>query len=141
MEFSELFTQLLIDLQSVYRKNNKDLPMSLSQVVLLSSIPADGITMSDLAARLGVDNSTLTRLIDILEENGLVQKKRNTNDRRSRLIYLSNIGEENVKLIELNTDRFVDEILKNTPGADRTIIKDSLNILHWAVIRYKLSDK
>ena len=141
MEFSELFTQLLIDLQSVYRKNNKDLPMSLSQVVLLSSIPADGITMSDLAARLGVDNSTLTRLIDILEENGLVQKKRNTNDGRSRLIYLSNIGEENVKLIELNTDRFVDEILKNTPGADRTIIKDSLNILHWAVIRYKLSDK
>ena len=141
MEFSELFTQLLIDLQSVYRKNNKDLPMSLSQVVLLSSIPADGITMSDLAARLGVDNSTLTRLIDILEENGLVQKKRNTNDRRSRLIYLSNIGEENVKLIELNTDRFVDEILKNTPSADRTIIKDSLNILHWAVIRYKLSDK
>ena len=141
MEFSELFTQLLIDLQSVYRKNNKDLPMSLSQVVLLSSIPADGITMSDLAARLGVDNSTLTRLKDILEENGLVQKKRNTNDGRSRLIYLSNLGEENVKLIELNTDRFVDEILKNTPGADRTIIKDSLNILHWAVIRYKLSDK
>ena len=141
MEFSELFTQLLIDLQSVYRKNNKDLPMSLSQVVLLSSIPADGITMSDLAARLGVDNSTLTRLIDILEENGIVQKKRNTSDRRSRLIYLSNLGEENVKLIELNTDRFVDEILKNTPGADRTIIKDSLNILHWAVIRYKLSDK
>ena len=141
MEFSELFTQLLIDLQSVYRKNNKDLPMSLSQVVLLSSIPVDGITMSDLAARLGVDNSTLTRLIDILEENGIVQKKRNTSDRRSRLIYLSNLGEENVKLIELNTDRFVDEILKNTPGADRTIIKDSLNILHWAVIRYKLSDK
>ena len=141
MEFSELFTQLLIDLQSVYRKNNKDLPMSLSQVVLLSSIPVDGITMSDLAARLGVDNSTLTRLIDILEENGLVQKKRNTNDGRSRLIYLSNLGEENVKLIELNTDRFVDEILKNTPDADRTIIKDSLNILHWAVIRYKLSDK
>jgi len=141
MEFSELFTQLLIDLQSVYRKNNKDLPMSLSQVVLLSSIPVDGITMSDLAARLGVDNSTLTRLIDILEENGIVQKKRNTSDRRSRLIYLSNLGEENVKLIELNTDRFVDEILKNTPSADRTIIKDSLNILHWAVIRYKLSDK
>ena len=55
--------------------------------------------------------------------------------------WFSNLGEENVKLIELNTDRFVDEILKNTPSADRTIIKDSLNILHWAVIRYKLSDK
>ena len=141
MEIAELLKQLLIDLQSVFRKNNKDLPLSLSQVMVISSIPMEGINMTSLSQRLGVDNSTLTRLIDILEENGLVQKKRNTNDRRSRLIYLSNIGEENVKLIELNTDRFVDEILKNTPSADRTIIKDSLNILHWAVIRYKLSDK
>ena len=141
MEFSELFTQLLIDLQSVYRKNNKDLPMSLSQVVLLSSISADGIKMSDLAERVGVDNSTLTRLIDILEKKNLVQKKRNANDRRSRLIYLSKLGEENIKYIELNTDRFVEDILKNTPNVDRTILKDGLNSLHWAITRYKLSDK
>mgnify|MGYP001314393469 CR=1 FL=1 len=141
MEFSELFTQLLIDLQSVYRKNNKDLPMSLSQVVLLSSISADGIKMSDLAERVGVDNSTLTRLIDILEKKNLVQKKRNANDRRSRLIYLSKLGEENIKFIELNTDRFVEDILKNTSNVDRTIFKDGLNSLHWAITRYKLSDK
>ena len=141
MEFSELFTQLLIDLQSVYRKNNKDLPMSLSQVVLLSSISADGIKMSDLAERVGVDNSTLTRLIDILEKKNLVQKKRNANDRRSRLIYLSKLGEENIKYIELNTDRFVEDILKNTSNVDRTIFKDGLNSLHWAITRYKLSDK
>ena len=141
MEFSELFTQLLIDLQSVYRKNNKDLPMSLSQVVLLSSISADGIKMSDLAERVGVDNSTLTRLIDILEKKDLVQKKRNANDRRSRLIYLSKLGEENIKFIELNTDRFVEDILKNTSNVDRTIFKDGLNSLHWAITRYKLSDK
>ena len=68
MEFSELFTQLLIDLQSVFRKNNKNLPISFSQVVLLVSIPADGITMSALAKRVGVDNSTLTRLIKIMNE-------------------------------------------------------------------------
>ena len=141
MEFSELFTQLLIDLQSVYRKNNKDLPMSLSQVVLLSSISADGIKMSDLAERVGVDNSTLTRLIEILEKKNLVQKKRNANDRRSRLIYLSKLGEENIKFIELNTDRFVEDILKNTSNVDRTIFKDGLNSLHWAITRYKLSDK
>ena len=76
MEFSELFTQLLIDLQSVFRKNNKHLPISFSQVVLLVSIPADGITMSALAKRVGVDNSTLTRLIQIMEEKKIVHKKR-----------------------------------------------------------------
>ena len=74
MEFEELFTQLLIDLQAVFRKNNKNTSLSLSQVIVLSSIPVDGIIMGDLALRIGVDNSTLTRLIGVLKNKGLVKK-------------------------------------------------------------------
>ena len=140
MEFSELFTQLLIDLQSVFRKNNKHLPISFSQVVLLVSIPADGITMSALAKRVGVDNSTLTRLIQIMEEKNLIHKKRNKNDNRSTLIYLSTIGVENAKLIEANVDKFTNEILQNIPNIDQVRLKNDLNSVHWAITRFKLSD-
>tara|TARA_A100001011_G_C14046051_1_gene729842 strand:+ start:36 stop:461 length:426 start_codon:yes stop_codon:yes gene_type:complete len=140
MEFSELFTQLLIDLQSVFRKNNKDLPISLSQAVLLLSIPRDGIIMSELAIRVGVDNSTLTRLIHTMDENSLIQKKRNKNDRRSTLIYLSKIGEKNVKLIEKNIDQFTNKILQNIPNIDQVRLKNDLNSLHWAVTMFKLSE-
>ena len=140
MEFPELFTQLLIDLQSVFRKNNKDLPISLSQAVLLLSIPRDGIIMSELAIRVGVDNSTLTRLIHTMDENSLIQKKRNKNDRRSTLIYLSNIGEKNVKLIEANIDQFTNKILQNIPNIDQVRLKNDLNSLHWAVTMFKLSE-
>ena len=140
MEFSELFTQLLIDLQSVFRKNNKDLPISLSQAVLLLSIPRDGIIMSELAIRVGVDNSTLTRLIQTMDENSLIQKKRNKNDRRSTLIYLSKIGEKNVKLIEKNIDQFTNKILQNIPNIDQVRLKNDLNSLHWAVTMFKLSE-
>ena len=140
MEFPELFTQLLIDLQSVFRKNNKDLSISLSQAVLLLSIPRDGIIMSDLAIRVGVDNSTLTRLIQTMDENSLIQKKRNKNDRRSTLIYLSKIGEKNVKLIEANINQFTSKILQNIPNIDQIRLKNDLNSLHWAIIRFKLSD-
>tara|TARA_Y100000994_G_scaffold237970_1_gene230071 strand:- start:131 stop:556 length:426 start_codon:yes stop_codon:yes gene_type:complete len=140
MEFPELFTQLLIDLQSVFRKNNKDLPISLSQAVLLLSIPRDGIIMSELAIRVGVDNSTLTRLIHTMDENSLIQKKRNKNDRRSTLIYLSKIGEKNVKLIEENIDQFTNKILQNIPNIDQVRLKNDLNSLHWAVTMFKLSE-
>ena len=140
MEFPELFTQLLIDLQSVFRKNNKDLPISLSQAVLLLSIPRDGIIMSELAIRVGVDNSTLTRLIQTMDENSLIQKKRNKNDRRSTLIYLSKIGEKNVKLIEANIDQFTRKILQNIPNIDQVRLKNDLNSVHWAITRFKLSD-
>ena len=71
MEIAELFSQLLIDLQSLFRKNNKNLSLSLSQIVVLSSIPALGATMSSLSSRIGVDNSTLTRLINVLENKEL----------------------------------------------------------------------
>ena len=140
MEFPELFTQLLIDLQSVFRKNNKDLPISLSQAVLLLSIPRDGIIMSELAIRVGVDNSTLTRLIHTMDENSLIQKKRNKNDRRSTLIYLSKIGEKNVKLIEENIDQFTNKILQNIPNTDQVRLKNDLNSVHWAITRFKLSN-
>ena len=140
MEFSELFTQLLIDLQSVFRKNNKNLPISFSQVVLLVSIPADGITMSALAKRVGVDNSTLTRLIKIMNEKNLIHKKRNNNDRRSTLIYLSTIGSENVKLIEANVYKFTNKILHNISNVDQIALKNDLNSLHWGITKFKLSD-
>ena len=140
MEFSELFTQLLIDLQSVFRKNNKHLPISFSQVVLLVSIPADGITMSALAKRVGVDNSTLTRLIQTMEEKNLIHKKKNNNDRRSTLIYLSTIGAENAKLIEANVDNFTNEILQNISNVDQVKLKNDLNNLHWGITKFKLSD-
>ena len=140
MEFSELFTQLLIDLQSVFRKNNKHLPISFSHVVLLVSIPADGITMSALAKRVGVDNSTLTRLIQIMEEKNLIHKKKNNNDRRSTLIYLSKIGEENAKLIEANVDNFTNEILQNISNVDQVKLKNDLNNLHWGITKFKLLD-
>ena len=49
MEFAELLKQLLIDLQSIFRKNNKDLPLSLAQVIVISSIPIEGINMTALS--------------------------------------------------------------------------------------------
>ena len=140
MEFSELFTQLLVDLQSVFRKNNKNLPISFSQVVLIVSIPADGITMSALAKRIGVDNSTLTRLIQTMEEKNLIHKKRNKNDNRSTLIYLSTIGAENAKLIEANVDKFTNEILQNISNVDQVALKNDLNSLHWGITKFKLLD-
>ena len=74
MEFGELLNQFLIDLQSLFRTQTKSLNLTLPQIMLLSSIPTDGIDMTSLSHRLGVDNSTLTRLIDVLVKNRYVQK-------------------------------------------------------------------
>ena len=140
MEFEELFTQLLIDLQSVYRKNNKNTSLSLSQVIVLSSIPVNGIIMGDLALRIGVDNSTLTRLIGVLKNKGLVKKISNNEDKRSKLINLTDLGENSIKIIETNTSRFTEKTLKSLSHSDKALLKESLNKLHWDLTKYKLAD-
>ena len=69
MKYAELLTNLLIDLQSIFRENNKNLSLSFSQIIVISSIPEAGIDMTGLSRKLGVDNSTTTRLINVLLKN------------------------------------------------------------------------
>ena len=140
MEIPELFSQLLIDLQSLFRKNNKNLPLSLSQIVVLSSIPALGTTMSSLSLRIGVDNSTLTRLINVLENKELVQKTSNPDDKRSTIIVLTKLGEKNVKMIETNINRFSEHVVSSFSSSDRNAMKETLNKLHWHLAKHKIID-
>ena len=93
MEFGELLNQFLIDLQALFRTHTKSLNLTLPQIMLLSSIPRDGIDMTSLSRRLGVDNSTLTRLIDVLAKNRYVQKNKHPSDKRSILVNLTEQGE------------------------------------------------
>jgi len=140
MEITELFIQLLIDLQSLVRKNNKNLSLSLSQIVVLSSVPAMGTTMSSLSFRIGVDNSTLTRLINVLENKGLVQKTSNPEDKRSTIVRLTKLGEENVKMIEFNIKRSSKDVVNTFSSLEKGTLIDIFNKLHWNISKHKIKD-
>ena len=138
MEFGELLKQFLIDLQSLFRTSTKKLNVTLPQITLISSIPIDGINMSTLSHRIGVDNSTLTRLIDILIRNKIVRKIRNPNDRRSFIILLTKNGEKLQNKIEQEIDRFGSKIYSKIPMEDQDEIKEVLSTLHWLISKYRL---
>ena len=138
MEFGELLKQFLIDLQSLFRTSTKKLNVTLPQITLISSIPIDGINMSTLFHRIGVDNSTLTRLIDILIRNKIVRKIRNPNDSRSFIILLTKNGEKLQNKIEQEIDRFGSKLYSNIPIEDQDEIKEVLSTLHWLISKYRL---
>jgi len=52
----------------------------------------DGQTMTELSQILGLDNSTITGLIDRMERTGLVKRNSNPVDRRSSHIYITPDG-------------------------------------------------
>ena len=139
MEFGELLKQFLIDLQSLFRTQFKKLDLTLSQIILISSIPIDGIDMTTLSIKIGVDNSTLTRLIDILMKKGIVQKNRSSQDRRSYIISVTKKGELLQSKIEDEIDSFVSKLFRNTRLEDQEELKKSLSSFHWIVSQYFLN--
>ena len=139
MEFGELLKQFLIDLQSLFRTQFKKLDLTLSQIILISSIPIDGIDMTTLSIKIGVDNSTLTRLIDILMKKGIVQKNRSSQDRRSYIISVTKKGELLQSKIEDEIDSFVSKLFRNTRLEDQEELKKSLSSFPWIVSKYFLN--
>ena len=72
MNQGELFTAFLVDLQRIFRTEVVPKNLSYSQVLAVIIIPDDGIEMSELARALGLENSSVTRLIARLERNNYV---------------------------------------------------------------------
>ena len=82
MKQGELFTAFLVDLQRIFRTEVVPKNLSYSQVLAIIIIPDDGIEMSELARTLGLENSTVTRLIARLERNNYVTRKKSEADRK-----------------------------------------------------------
>jgi len=59
----------------------------------------DDISQTELALRVGLDGSSLVRLLDLLESKGFIERRVDSNDRRARRILLTPAGEAEVARI------------------------------------------
>ena len=140
MEFGELLKQFLIDLHSLFRSRTKDLKITMPQVILVSSIPTDGIDMTSLAQQIGVDNSTMTRLVGVLMKDGIAVKKKNPRDGRSMLVLLTKRGESLQYKLEVEIDKFGSDLFRKVPMEDQEEVKEILYNFHWIVSKYRLNE-
>ena len=97
MNIAELLTDLASGTNSIIRASASKLNLTVSQAFHLLSIPYDGISMSGLAHKLGLDNSTLTRNIQKLEKLDLVKRQNDNYDKRVQLAVLTNKGNSLLK--------------------------------------------
>ena len=141
MDFGELLKVFLLDLQSIflYRVSSPDL--TLPQILLLSSISSEGTDMSSLSKQMGVDNSTMTRLISILIRNDWVEKYKGENDRRVVFVKITSQGEDIRRKIDTKINEFGIEIINAIPPEDRNDIREMLTSLHWLLSKQLLRIK
>lgn len=75
--------------------NESGAGITVDQFRLLTMLwKTDGITQQQLAVQLGRDRASITRMADILEEQGILNRISDKNDRRINLIYLTKKGRE-----------------------------------------------
>lgn len=61
---------------------------------LLSIDPEEGTPSTSLGPKMGMEATSLSRILKTMEERGLIQRKPNPNDGRSVLIHLTEFGRE-----------------------------------------------
>jgi DNA-binding MarR family transcriptional regulator len=83
----------------------------------LLSIEPEGTPSTALGPKMGMENTSLSRLLNSLEERNFIERKPNPNDGRGRLVYLTKLGlkkREISKKIVLEFNKSISEQLTNS---------------------------
>jgi DNA-binding MarR family transcriptional regulator len=94
---------------------------ALSHVELAALTALDGREhrMGDLAAQIGLSESSATRLVDRLAAAGFVERRTSTADRRSVTVGLTPTGKRTMRKIRSGRRDFLKEILRTLPEDER----------------------
>jgi DNA-binding MarR family transcriptional regulator len=92
-------------------------PSKLRALELLAQ--HDGLRVGELADRVGVDDTTATRLVDRLEELGLAERHSEDGDRRAILVGLTAAGRELVAGVSLQRQQFFADVLATLEPDER----------------------
>ena len=133
MNQGELFTAFLIDLQRIFRTEVVPKNLSYSQVLAIIIIPDDGIEMSELAWALGLENSTVTRLIARLERNNYVTRKKSEADKRSINVFLDQRGVMLQIDIEKKIDKICNQIFLKNNQVEKELFLENLSLFQWSL--------
>ena len=133
MNQGELFTAFLIDLQRIFRTEVVPKNLSYSQVLAIIIIPDDGIEMSELARTLGLENSTVTRLIARLERNNYVARKKSEADKRSINVFLDQKGVMLQTDIEKKIDKIGNQIFLKNNQVEKELFLENLSLFQWSL--------
>ena len=141
MNYGEVLHALSIDLQSFFRRNIKIDGASFSQTLALAVIPDEGIEMFSLSKRLGLDTSTVTRLIIGLEKKAwVIRKKQQQKDNRIIMVFLTSAGEKKQSQLEDKIDKLVLLVEKEPDQFDRSELLEYLWSTHWTISKLLLKN-
>ena len=131
MNYGEFLSSFLIDLQRLFRVKLTNSDLTYSQILAIISIPDSGIEMSELSSALGLDNSTVTRLVMRLEDKIWVKRKKSQRDQRAVKVFLTQKGVKVQQNVEKKIDKIGEKLNLEFNEVDKEDLLNSLSSFQW----------
>ncbi|MCO5934030.1 MULTISPECIES: MarR family winged helix-turn-helix transcriptional regulator [Mucilaginibacter] len=126
--------------QTVANRYNQlvtDFGITQSIGYLLINIEEEGTTVSQAAALLGLKSTSLSRMLNQLEQTGLIYRESNKGDKRSVKIYLTDLGKEKRQLAKTVVKQFNNYLNAHISDADKQYLTDMLKKINQLTLNYK----
>ncbi len=104
---------------------------------LLMNIDEEGTTVSDVASMLGLRATSLSRMLNNLNEQGLISRKAQTEDKRSVKIYLTQKGKEKRTIAKSVVKSFNEYLNNHISESEKKSLVNLLNQVNSLTLDYK----
>ncbi|MBZ2169636.1 MarR family transcriptional regulator [Marinobacter sp. F4216] len=97
-----------------------------STMVYLSK-GGEGLTQRELASLMAIENPTLVRLLDSLEQQDLIERRPCPSDRRARRLYLTKAGRDFMDELSERAEKLREDMLEGISDED---IECTVRVFH-----------
>lgn len=135
MHFSRRMSDLVRRLQLLERQAKQELHLTLPQAHAIHALDdAGSLRMQELAAALGLAQSTVTRLVAPLKRVGLLDRRPDRNDGRATRAFLTDAGKAAVDGLESADRELYKGLLDRIPATRRAEVVAAIELLHEVVL-------
>lgn len=108
----------------------KSTGLSMPQFSVLMQLHHKGACgMSEISERFEVTPAAASQLVDKLVQGGLVQREEDPNDRRAKLLNLTDKGRDLIRRGHEERYRWVDELGKKLTAEERVRVSEALDLM------------
>ncbi len=97
----------------------------------------NGTTVSEVAALLGLKSTSLSRMLNNLQKDGLIYRESHKTDKRSVKLYLTDLGKEKRHLARVVVKKFNDHLNDNLADDQKEQLVNSLKLINDLTTDYK----
>jgi DNA-binding MarR family transcriptional regulator/GNAT superfamily N-acetyltransferase len=123
--FNRTVTQRLGALDGEYLARGR--PLGASRV--LWEVGEDGVDLRELRTRLDLDSGYLSRLLRMLEGEGLVAVEPNSSDKRARIVRLRDAGRSERELLDSRSDELARSLLAPLENEQRERLVEAMAVV------------